>query len=261
MIRAIVSAALVVVMGAAPAAAELKYTMAVTARPAAAPAAPPTNPLLSMLGPILVGMLAPGGAVQARAIVGDAGARFEYDKAVALVPAGAAMIVRADGSVFVIQPAEKTYWRVTPPAGAAAAPIVKVDRQGAFETIAGVRSERAAIHIQVALPLPADAALPGLPSEVAIAGDAWLADQYKKYAALASAFGAMLGAPAARPLASAGFPMRAILRSELFGAQEIETLVTSIEEVDGVPAGTFDVPDGFTEVDPPRPGLPLPLPR
>ena len=56
-------------------------------------------------------------------------------------------------------------------------------------------------------------------------------------------------------LTAAGFPMRSIMRSELFGNQEIESIVTSIGEVTS-PAGIFDVPSGFKEVAPPPLGMP-----
>jgi hypothetical protein len=173
------------------------------------------------------------------------------------------MIVRADGSVIVINPAEKTYWRMTRPAGAPGAPpapSIKVERSGTFETIAGVRAERAAVEIRVPLPIPADAAMPGLPADIAIAADAWLADHYKKYAAMALGFSAVMGSPGANPLATAGFPMRTIMRGDLFGGQEIESLVTSISET-AAPAGAFDVPSEYTEVPAPRVGLPTPMPR
>jgi hypothetical protein len=207
-----------------------------------------------------VGTLAPPGGVVTTAVVGEQGARFEYDKAYAMVPAGGAMIVRSDGSTIVINPAEKTYWQMPKPDAARAASVasgVKVERTGTFETIAGVRAERAAIDIRVALPIPADAAMPGFPSDIVITGDVWLADEFKKYAAMSSSFSAIAGSLGSNPLASTGFPMRSIMRSELFAGQEIESVVTNVSEIPAT-AGAFEIPTGFTEVAPPRPSLPMP---
>lgn len=255
MMRQAVLAVLVAVCSSATVSADLRYTMAVTARPSSAPPAAPANPFLNLIAPIIVGLVAPGGSLETRATIGENGARFEYNKPFAMVPAGGAMIVRSDGSVLVINPAEKTYFRIGSAADASGAqpPEVTVERSGTFETIAGVRAERATISVRAVLPL-ADAA-PGLPKDVSFTGETWLADSYGKYAAMALALGPALGAPGQNPLAGAGFPMRSILRGDLFGSQEIESVVTSINE-GPAPAGVYDIPAGFTEVDPPRGGLP-----
>jgi hypothetical protein len=238
--------------------ADLKYTMTLAARPSSAPPAAPSSPVLGMLAPMLVNTIAPPGGVQITVTIGEAGARFEYDKAYAIIPAGGVMIVRADGTIAVLNPAERTFWQMAKPAGLGAnavQPEVKVDRSGAFDTIAGVRAERATINIKVPLPLPPGTQMPGLPSEVTVSGDTWLADQYKKYAAMSAGITSIMGTLGPDAVAAAGFPMRSIMRSELFGAQEIESLVTSIAEV-SAPAAVFQVPDGFKEVPPPAMGMP-----
>ena len=190
--------------------------------------------------------------------IGERASRFEYDKAYTIIPAGGVLLVATDGTMTVLNPAERTYWKMSKPAGLganAAAPVVKVDRTGAFETIAGVRAERATIDIRVPLPLPPGMQMPGLPADVAVSGETWLADQFKKYAAMSASVTSMMGSLGPDALTAAGFPMRSIMRSELFGNQEIESVVTSIGEVTS-PAGTFDVPSGFKEVAPPPLGIP-----
>jgi hypothetical protein len=97
--------------------------------------------------------------------------------------------------------------------------------------------------------------MPGLPSEVTVTGETWLAAEYQKYAALSAGVTSMMGSLGPDVVSTAGFPMRSILRSELFGSQEIESLVTSIRETPA-PAGAFDVPSGFKEVPPPTLGMP-----
>jgi hypothetical protein len=247
------------VLLAASAGAELKYTMKVEARPSTVSAAATGHPLLSVIGPLVVESIAPAGGVELRAIVGERGARMEYSRAYTIIPAGGALIVSTDGSIVVVNPAAKTFWRMAAPQAARAAqvaPDVKVSRTGAFETILGVRAEHATIDIRMALPLPAEANLPGIPADLAITGEAWLADQFRKYVG-ATGFAAIAGTLGPGTLAAAGFPMRSIMRSEIFGGQQIESIVTSIEE-SPAPAGAFDVPAGFTEVPPQIGGFPGP---
>ena len=65
----------------------------------------------------------------------------------------------------------------------------------------------------------------------------------------------MMGSLRPDSLTAAGFPMRSIMRSELFGSQEIESVVTTIAET-AAPAGAFEVPAGFKEVPAPAFGMP-----
>jgi hypothetical protein len=211
-----------------------------------------------MLGPMVVNTIAPPGGVQVTTVLGEGGSRFEYDKAYTVIPAGGRMIVTTDGNVVVINPAERTYWKMTKPAGLGAVggikPTVSIDRSGTFETIAGVRAERASIDIRVPLPLPPGTQMPGLPADVAVTGETWVSEQYRKYAALSSGVNAMLGSLGFDALSSAGFPMRSIMRSEILGNQEIESLVTSIGEVPADPKA-FEIPAGYREVPPPAMGM------
>jgi hypothetical protein len=186
-------------------------------------------------------------------VVGERGMRAEYSKAYTVVPAGGALIVAPDGGLTVINTAARTYWK-SGPAASALKPTVTLTPSGESATIAGVAAERSGMEIRIALPMAAG--MPGLPSELVMTGDAWFAPQYKNYAAMSgglSSFGAVALDKAATP----GLLMRSIMRSDLFGGKEIEGIVTSIGEVD-VPAGTFEVPAGFTQVDPPATPVGLP---
>ena len=119
--------------------ADLKYTMAVTARPSTVAATAPSNPIFGLLGPMVVNTIAPPGGVQVTTTIGERASRFEYDKAYTIIPAGGVLIVATDGTMTVLNPAERTYWKMAKPAGLganAAAPVVKVDADR------GVRDDR-----------------------------------------------------------------------------------------------------------------------
>lgn len=238
--------------------ADLKFTMTVSSRPSTVATTAPANPILGMLGPMVVNTIAPAGGVQVTTMVAESGSRFEYDKAYAIIPAGGAMIVLADGTITVLNPGERTFWKMARPAGLGAnaiQPAVKMDRTGSFETIAGVRAERATIEIRVPLPLPPGTKMPGLPSEVTVTGETWIAEQYKKYSAMSAGVTSIMGSLGPDAISAAGFPMRSIMRSELFGGQEIESVVTAISE-EPVPLDLLAVPAGFKEVPPPAFGMP-----
>lgn len=259
--RGVVAVALLGVL-VAPVRAELKYTMKTEAHPSTVRSATPANPLFTMLSSLVLGMIAPPGGLVATFLVGDRGTRVEYNKAYTVVPAGGAMLMMPDGAVVVIDPATKTYSKIartdTVSTLAGRAPEVNLRRTGTFASIAGVRAERATVDIRVALPVPAGMAMPGLPSDLALAGEAWFADQYKNYSQRSGGLTALGGSAGLEALSNAGFLMRAILRSELFGEQELESVVTEIGEA-AVPASSFQIPAGYTEVPPQTPfGMGLP---
>lgn len=246
---------------ATPLRAELKYTMHLEAKPSSTPAAAPANPLTAMIGGIVVNTIAPAGGMDMTVTIGDRGARMEYPHAYMVIPAGGVALARPDGTMVVLDPAKRTYWRMAKPDmsmfAAAGGPKVTVTRTGEFGTVSGVRAERATIEIRLPLPLPAGVQAPaGIPTEIVMTGEAWLSQQFKSYAkAAASLVGSdVLGLDT---IASEGFMMRSVLHGELLGDRELESVVTAIGETD-VPASSFDIPAGYTETAVPAVSLPGP---
>jgi hypothetical protein len=252
----------VTVVAVAPVHADLKYVSRLTARPSTVPMPPPTNPLYTMLGGLVIGAIVPMGGLRITSVIGERGARIEYGQPYLLVPAGGVMLVQPDGSALVINPSEKTYWKVTKPTvgimGGALAPDVQVTATGDTATVAGVQTNRSTLTVRATLPLPAEGGFPGMPRELSVSGDVWLAPSYARYSKMAPALSNGLAAALGMEnLFADGFPMRLVVRSELFAGQQIESVVTSIGEV-SVPASTFEVPAGFVEVpQPPMPSLPV----
>ena len=68
--------------------ADLKYTMAVTARPSTGAATAPSNPIFGLLGPMVVNTIAPPGGVQVTTTIGERASRFEYRQGVHDHPRG-----------------------------------------------------------------------------------------------------------------------------------------------------------------------------
>jgi hypothetical protein len=253
MMRKLLAALVVVLTIGVPLRAELKYTMKMEMHASSVPSSEPADPMMAMIGNMMVDMLVPPGGVEMTCVVGDKGARVEYSKAYLMMPAGAVTIIKPDGSMVVINPAARTYWKVAamgtalPPG---MSPVVTTKRTGEFADVAGVRSERVTVDIRIAIPLPPGVqAPPGMPTELTMAGDLWMTDRFK---AFTNASAAALG------LKSLGFektlagemPMRTVLRSALFGGKEMETVVLKIGE-EAVPAGLFDLPADYKEIPAP----------
>lgn len=254
----IVAAMVLVAAVVAPLRADLKYTMKVETRPSTVPATAPANPLFAMVGTFVLGMIAPPGGIEMTTVVGATGARIEYSKAYTVVPAGGAMLIAPDGTVTVIDPATKTYWKMAKadaaPAQAGINAQVDIKPTGQSATIAGVPSQQSTMSIRVPLPMASGMQMPGMPTDLAVSGEVWLTDKYKNYSPMTAGIAGGLSALGFDKMSAAGFPMRTIMRSDLFAGQEIESVVTSLSEVT-VPASTFQVPAGYKEVQPQTSGL------
>ena len=231
----------------------LQYKSRMQMQPSTAGAS--SDPVLEAIGRSVGDMVLPGGSVEMTTTVGEYGIRLEWDRALPGIPAGAAMIYNAaDGTSVVINPESKTFWRV--PASAVAdlfpteaKPQVTTAKTGEKETIAGVPSERMTFEIRMPLPAPpGQPRPPGMPAEVTMSGEAWVAPQYTRYLGAAAKLPAM-NALGMDTLAQHGLQMRQILRSPVFGARQLETLVTSVSET-RVPQDRFQIPAGFTETAP-----------
>ena len=110
--------------------------------------------------------------------VGDHGTRVDYAQAYMIVPAGGVTLVTPKGEMIVLDPAKRTFWKMSKPDLSAlpgGGPAVTITRTGQTETISGIRAERAMLDIHMPLPVPPGSQLPqGLPSDIAMTGDVWL---------------------------------------------------------------------------------------
>jgi hypothetical protein len=249
---------LLVVGLAGPASAELTYTMRIEARKSSRPAAPPANPLMAMMGSLIVGAMAPPGGLEVVVTVGPRGTRVDYAQAYMIVPAGGATLMRVDGSMVVLDNVARTFWQ-TPKAEPAVtlSPVVTSRASGGETmTIAGVSADRRELEIRLPLPVPAGTGMPeGLPAEMVLTGEVWVSSRYKEYGRMASSMIGAFGAIGFDKIVGDGFLMRSVLRGEVFGDQEVESRVTAIGE-STVAASTFESPAGYAEVPVPVVSMP-----
>jgi hypothetical protein len=240
--------------------AELKYTMHMEIKKmdAAAPQGP--NALLGMMGDAMMKQLVPEGTADIIYIVGEKGARMEFTKAALGQAARTVHLARPDGSLIVMNPTAKTYWKTTTQAAVTAmqaagvpTPEITAARTGKFETIAGVKCEVVTFDWKMALPIPEAARAsmpPDFPTSLAMTGDSCTTtDQYQKYAEIVTkSASAMLAAMGFDKIAQGGIVLRQTM--SMMGV-EMRSNVTQIAE-EAAAATLFDVPADYKEV--PMPG-------
>src|SRR3954452_17238047 len=245
-----------------PLRADLKYTAHMQVQKSATSTEKPANPMLGMMADALLKQMVPGGEADVVYLVGEKGARIEFRQAAMGQAAGTIELVTPDGTLAILNPQQKTYWKTTVQAavdGMHAAgvptPEVTAKRTGQFETVAGTKCEVVTFDWKMNLPIPeaARASLaPDFPTVLTMTGDGCTTtDQYQKYAEIvAKGANAMMSAMGFDKIAQGGLVLRQ--KMDLMGF-EMRSAVTQISE-EPAPAGAFEVPADFKEVPMPGPG-------
>jgi len=254
--RKALTALFLVALVSAPLRAELKYTMRMEMKKSDAPGAN-TNPMLGMMGEQMMKQMLPNGSTEIVYIIGDKGTRMEFTQAAMGQAAGAVNIAKPDGTMYVVDPQNKTYWKTTSQAASDAmkaaglAPEVTAKKTGQSETVAGVKCEVVAFDWKMALPIPeaARASLPpDFPTTLTMNGDSCTTNQYSKYAdMIARGAGGMLAAMGFDKVAQGGLIVRQTM--QMMG-YEMKSVVTSISE-EAMDPTVFDIPADYKEVPAP----------
>lgn len=254
---------------AAPLSAELKVSSKMQARQV--PGAPAANDMLAtMVGPMITQLYGgPEGVEMTITMHEDGRMRTDYVGSFAGMPAGSAVIVRADGTSVGFDAKARTWWKMVDPMsdpGIAAAmaqmkPEVTTKRTGEFATIAGLKAERVAMTLTMPIPLPPGAdqippqMLAMIPKEIRAEGDTWVANAHEKYTKTMTkvlAQGPMAGIGIDKLLNDLkGITLRQVMRLSLLAGWELETLVSKVVDED-VPDSVFEVPAGFKEIPMPQ---------
>jgi hypothetical protein len=245
-----------------PLSADLKYTQHMQVEKSATASEQPANPMIGMMADAVMKQMVPGGEADVVYLVGEKGARIEYMQAAMGQPAGTITLFTADGTLAVLNPKERTYWKTTVQAaldGVKAAgvptPEVTAKRTGQFDTVAGTKCEVITFDWKMNLPIPeaARASLPpDFPTTLNMTGDSCTTtDQYQKYAEIvAKGANAMMSAMGFDKIAQGGLLLRQ--KMQLMGF-EMKSTVTQIAE-EAAPANAFEIPADYKEVPMPSPG-------
>ena len=240
--------------------ADLKYTTHMEIKKSDAIPAQPANPMMAMMGDAVMKQMVPEGAADVVYLVGDKGARIEYLQAAMGQVAGAVNIISPDGTLIVLNPKEKTYWKTSVQAAlenmksaGIPSPEVIAKRTGQFDTVAGTKCEVVLFDWKMAIPIPEAAREklpPDFPTTLTMNGDSCATtDQYQKYAELVNkSASAMMNAMGFDKIAQGGIVLRQKL--QMMG-YEMTAAVTTIGE-EAAPPNAFDVPGDYKEV--PMPG-------
>jgi uncharacterized protein DUF4412 len=236
--------------------AELKYTLHMELKKSDAAPAQAANPVLSMMGDAVMRQMVPDGAADIVYLIGDKGARIEFMHAAMGQAAGAINLARPDGTLIVLNPKEKTYWKASVEASMTAMqaagispPEVSAKRTGQFETIAGAKCEVITFDWKMKIPVPeaARASLPpDFPTVMTMNGDSCATtDQYQKYGEIVTrSMGAMMAAMGFDKIAQGGLVLRQNMR--MMGS-EMRSAVTQIAE-EAAPETAFEIPADYKEV-------------
>ena len=201
MLKHLIFGALSLFLAVVPARADLHYTLHTEARQVTP--AEPVNPMLAMAGDIIVRTMLPDGPADSIYWISDRGTRVELTKANAVMPAGSVVLHLGDGTTVIMNPTEKTYWKIPLPqimpevftALSQLNPQLSFVHTGEFATIAGVRAEHITSSTTMDVPSPPPGApVPmGMPAAITMSADLWMADRYVDNASLAQAAATMMG--------------------------------------------------------------------
>jgi len=261
MMRKSFAALVLVLTVAAPLRADLKYTTHTELKPATAAEAEAPNPMLGMLGGQMAQQLLPNGPADTVYIINEKGVRTEYVKGgMSMNPEGSISLTMTNGDLIQLNPKDKTYWKSTAQQlnammqATGMQPEVTVKPTEETATIAGVRTKRSTFAINIPLPIPEQmrSQLPaGFPTALTMSGEAWLATApFEKYVAVSSKMAQFASGMGLNKLMENGIVMRQVLRSQVFGGQQLEVVVTKIGE-ETSPAGLFEIPADYKEVPSP----------
>ncbi len=252
MVKKLIALASLVSCAAVPLSAELRVVSKLEIRKAESTA--PADPLSAMMAGALAQQVQQMNGTETTTTIGDGVIRTEANRSIGGLPAGMITIMRADGSMVGINPAERTFFRASVPDLASLAPGLKptitVTRTGEFSNLLGERVERVEMDLQMPLPIPPEAVSqlpPGFPTEVVMKIENWTAEAFKAYGTQMVRGNPAMAALGLAEIADIGFAMRQIVRSPMLGGYEMETTVTSVSEVTP-PSGFFEVPEGYREV-------------
>ena len=270
--RKIFAAAVVFALCAAPLRAELKVSSKSVARQVAGTPAG-DDMIAAMIGPMITQIYGgPEGVEMTVTMHEDGRVRTDYAASFMGMPAGSVVIQRLDGTSVGYDAKTQTWWKMVDPLQDPKAvemlskvkPEVVTKRSGEFATVAGLKAEKVSVAMQMALPLPPEAAqlppqlLAMIPKEIKADGSVWVADAFPKYKT------AMTKAFVTGPLSTIGLEksvndlqgliLRFVMSLSLAAGWELETVASKVSEED-VPDSVFDLPAGYKEIPMPTPNI------
>ena len=253
MVRKLMVSAVLLLAAIVPLNAEVKYTMHMEARMAANAG---NDPMAQMAGPMMMQMF-PAGGIDQVVLAGEHGVRSEQKQAFANMKAGMVTLIKTDGSMFMLDPSSKTYWKqplmTSEAAGVMAGmkPDIKITKRGEFETINGMKAEHMVLSMTMALPGVDPSQLPpGMSPDITMGYEVWMTDAIKMPAGatnLASTAMKQFGMGNVKELNDGRMLLKGVLTT--FGVEIVMTATGFSNEV--AAADLFEIPKDYKEVPSP----------
>jgi hypothetical protein len=253
MVRKLVVSIGLALLAIVPLRADTKYTMHMETRMAAGGG---NDPMSQMAGGMLTQMF-PAGGIDQVVVTGDKGTRTEMKQAFANFKAGTVTLMRPDGSMVMLDPTSKTYWKQAAmsaeatAAMAGMAPQVKVAKRGVFETVNGMKAEHLTLTMTMAIPgVDASQLPPGMAPDFTMSYDVWLTDAVKGSAGASALSATMLkqfGMSNVKELSDGRMMLKGVM--SMFGVEIVMT--TSAVTNEPAAASLFEIPADYKEVPSP----------
>lgn len=253
MVKKLVVSVGLALLAIVPLRADVKYTMHMEARMAAGAG---NDPMSQMAGGMLTQMF-PAGGIDQFIVSGAKGTRTEQKQAFANMKAGTVTLMSADGSMAILDPTTKTYWKqaaIGTEAAAALAgisPEVKVSKRGDFQTINGMKAEHLTLTMKMAIPGVDPSQLPpGMMPDITMTYDVWLTDAVKVSSSVSSLSASMLkqfGMSNVKELSDGRMMLKGVIT--MFGV-EITMTTAGFSNETAAPE-LFEIPKDYKEVPSP----------
>lgn len=255
MVRKLIVSFVLVLSALVPLSAEVKYTMHMEARMAANAS---NDPMAQMAGPMMMQMF-PAGGIDQIVLAGEHGVRSEQKQAFATMKAGMVTLMKEDGSMFMLDPSTKTYWKQSAmPAEAAGMmagmkPQIKVVKRGEFETINGMKAEHLVLSMTMAIPgVDPSQMPPGMSPEISMGYEVWMTDAVKMpkgATKMAASTMKQFGMGDVKELNDGRMLLKGIMTT--FGVEIVMTATGFSNEASA--ADLFEIPKDYKEVPAPSP--------
>src|ERR1017187_5841992 len=254
MMKKITLSVVLIAVMAAPLRADLQYTMRFEIQKTNQPA---TTPLAMLVAPLAQQAFAK--PVEVTYVAGEKGSRLTIAPGLPTLPNGAVVISQTGGGSYVLDPEQKTYWKVdvaSAPAADGSETPPAMRKTGTMDTVNTYRAEQLLFEKKSDL----SAIVPGLLANTNVPGGAqmasaiptsftwtieeWVTDELTPPRGANDVIERVL-------LSAARVPVKLVIRANELSGIEVVMNIADVVKDASAPASLFALPSDFKELPPP----------